>query len=124
MHPLPHHYGGHAQVPKKAAAFTKIFRWEPARPEDPPPASVAVIGTFTNWQPVPLKKDRTGPVWQLMLHGLPGNCTHHYMLLVDGRPAKDPHADGMAVPATEGEKAWALTTPRGPRLFMLFSQTK
>jgi hypothetical protein len=119
-----HHYGGHAPVPKKAPTFNKIFRWEPAPDHGAPPASVAVVGSFTDWQPVPLKKDPTGPVWQLRLNDLPGNCTHHYMLLVDGAPVKDPQADGLVPPTTDQEKAWALTTPRGPRLYMLFSQTK
>jgi hypothetical protein len=118
------HYSGSAPVPKKASTFNKVFRWEPVNPQDAPPASVAVIGTFTQWQPVPLKKDRAANLWQLMLNNLPGNRTHHYMLLVDGRPANDPNADGLDAPANEQEKAWALTTPRGPRLFMLFSQTK
>ncbi len=117
-------YNGAAPVPKKSLTFSKVFRWEPADPNTPPPQSVAVIGTFSDWQAVPLELDASGKVWQLTLNNLPGNCTHHYMLLVDGQPAKDAHADGLAIPTTEQEKAWALSTPRGPRLFMLFSQTK
>jgi 1,4-alpha-glucan branching enzyme len=92
--------------------------------KSPLPESVAVIGSFSDWQAIPLEKDQSGQVWQLMLNNLPGNCTHRYMLLLDGKPAKDANADGLAIPETEQEKAWALTTPRGPRLFMLFSQTK
>ncbi len=119
-----HHSGGHPTIAKKGPTFNKIIRWEPAPHHGAPPASVAVIGTFTDWQPAPLIKDPVGHGWHLALNHVPGNCTHHYMLLVDGQPAKDPNADGLAVPKTEQEKAWALTTPRGPRLFMLFSQTK
>jgi len=113
-----------AAVLKKAAPFSKMFRWETPDPKGPLPVSVAVVGTFSDWQRVPLKFDRATRVWQLMLENIPGNCTHHYMLLVNGRPANDKNADGLAIPATEQEKEWALTTPRGPRLFMLFSQTK
>jgi len=120
----PSNFNPHPASPKKTAAFTKIFRWEPAHLQAPPPASVAVVGSFTDWQPAPLKPDRASRGWQLTLANLPGNRTHRYMLLVDGRPANDPNADGLAIPETDQEKAWALTTPRGPRLFMLFSQTK
>ena len=111
-------------VPTKAPTFNKIFRWEAANPVGAPPASVAVVGSFSEWQPLPLKMDRPGNVWQLALHNIPGNRTHRYMLLVDGQPANDPNADGLAIPETAQEKSWALTTARGPRLFMLFSQTK
>ena len=123
MQPL-RHYQGHAPVPRKASTFNKIFRWEPAPAPATPPSSVAVVGSFSHWQPLPLKPDRVSGIWQLALDNLPGNCTHLYMLLVDGQPADDPNADGLAIPKTDEEKAWALTTPRGPRLFMLFSQTK
>ena len=123
MSAIPY-YDGRVPVPKQAPTFNKVFRWEPARPQDPPPAEVAVIGTFTDWQPVPLRKDRAGQAWQLALNQLPGDRTHRYMLLADGRPVSDPLADGLAVPETDQEKAWALSTARGPRLFMLFSQTK
>jgi hypothetical protein len=46
------------------------------------------------------------------------------MLLVNGKPAKDSNSDGFAIPHTAEEKQFALETPRGPRVFMLFSQTK
>ena len=119
-----HRYNGPAPTPKKASTFNKVFRWEPADPQAPKPQSVAVVGSFSDWQAIPLELDQSGKVWQLALNNLPGNCTHRYMLLLDGHPTKDANADGLAIPETELEKAWALTTPRGPRLFMLFSQTK
>jgi hypothetical protein len=119
----PHNSQGMA-LPKRAPVFNKIFRWEPADPQSPPPSSVAVAGTFSDWQPIPLKKDRASHGWQLQLDNLPGNQTHRYMLFIDGQPANDTNADGLAIPETEQEKAWALTTARGPRLFMLFSQMK
>jgi hypothetical protein len=122
MHKGPRHPG--SNVPTKALSFNKIFRWEPAGSASAPPASVEVLGSFSQWQPIPLEKERAGNAWHLSLNNLPGNCTHRYMLLVDGKPANDPHADGLAIPETDQEKSWSLTTARGPRLFMLFSQTK
>lgn len=62
--------------------------------------------------------------WQVTVDGIEANKTHHYMLLVNGHPANDKMSDGYAVPQGEAEKRYALTTPRGPRLFMLFAQAK
>jgi 1,4-alpha-glucan branching enzyme len=121
MHKGIHHHG--SAMPKKALSFNKVFRWEPT-PQAPSPSSVEVAGSFSEWQAIPLKRDPAGHGWHLNLSNIPGNCTHRYMLLVDGQPANDPHADGLAIPETAVEKACALTTARGPRLFMLFSQTK
>ena len=83
-----------------------------------------IAGSFTGWERKPLKYDRTNGVWQLTLENIPGNCTHNYMLLVNGRPTADKNSDGMAVPHTPEEKKHQLDTPRGPRVFMLFSQAK
>jgi hypothetical protein len=46
------------------------------------------------------------------------------MLLVNGRPTPHQDSDGFAIPHTAEEKQYQLDTPRGPRVFMLFSQTK
>jgi len=118
-----HHSPGPGTA-KRGTFFSKPFRWQPAKPEDPKPALVQIVGTFNDWKPVALAHDHATNVWQIMLHQLPGNCTHHYMLLVDGQPANHKHCDGLAVPATDAEKHFALPTPRGPRVFMLFSNTK
>ncbi len=88
------------------------------------PVRVEVAGSFNGWQRVPLKRDRISGVWQATLAEIPGNRTHSYMLLVNNRPVADKHADGLAIPHTEEEKQHALTTARGPRVFMLASQTK
>jgi 1,4-alpha-glucan branching enzyme len=93
-------------------------------PGGPMPVRVEIVGSFTNWQKVPMKYDRTSAVWQVTLENIPGNCTHNYMVLVNGRPSKDKNSDGLAMPHTDEEKQYALETPRGPRVFMLFSQTK
>ena len=114
---------GGAGLAKRVAVFTKIFRWQTEQP-GPQPVSVAVAGTFSGWQKLPLKYDRTNGIWQLTLHDIPGNRTHNYMLLVNGKPAKDKNCDGLAIPHTPEEKQFQLETPRGPRVFMLFSQTK
>jgi len=114
---------GGAGLAKRVAVFTKIFRWQTEQP-GPQPVSVAVAGTFSGWQKLPLKYDRTNGIWQLTLHDIPGNRTHNYMLLVNGKPAKDKNCDGLAIPHTAEEKQFQLETPRGPRVFMLFSQTK
>ncbi len=120
------HYG-HApakhELGKRSGTFSKVFRWQTEKP-GPQPVSVAVAGTFNEWKPVPLKFDPLNGNWQLTLHDIPGNTTHHYMLLANGKPANDKNADGLAVPHTDAEKQFAFTTPRGPRVFVLFSQTK
>ena len=115
---------GKGGMVKRTPTFTKNFRWQPENPGGPMPVRVELVGTFTEWKPVALKRDRVSGVWQLALHNIPGNRTHSYMLLVNRRPVADKYADGMAVPHTEEEKHYALETPRGPRMFMLYSQTK
>jgi hypothetical protein len=118
-----HHTHRHAAAPR-TATFSKIFRWQPGLPGVPAPATVEVTGSFSSWKPVPLKHEKATNTWQLTLHDIPGNCTHTYMLLVDGQPAPDKNSDGLAIPHNDEEKRHALVTARGPRVFMLFSQTK
>ena len=113
-----------AGTAKRPMTFTKIFRWAPPQPDGGPPATVEVVGSFTEWKPVALRHDRVTNTWQLALHDIPGNCTHRYMLLVNGQPVNDKHCDGLAVPHGDAEKQYQLATMRGPRVFMLFSQTK
>ncbi len=123
---MSHHSlnAGKADAGKRALTFSKVFRWQPESPGGPMPVRVEVAGTFSSWQRVALKRDRVTGVWQLTLHDIPGNRTHNYMLLVNGRPVNDKFADGLAVPHTDEEKLHQLETPRGPRVFMLASQTK
>lgn len=123
---MSHHIrsSGKVELGKRPGTFSKIFRWQPEPPGGPLPVRVEVAGSFNGWQRVALKRDRVSGVWELMLPNIPGNRTHNYMLLVNGRPTHDKHADGLAVPHTAEEQQHALTTPRGPRVFMLASQTK
>ncbi len=104
--------------------FAKIFRWRLPDGQKPEPATVEIAGTFTNWQKVPLRYNRVQGGWQVTLEQLAGNRTHHYMLLADGKPVQDRHCDGLAIPRGPVEEQYALATARGPRVFMLFAQTK
>ena len=104
--------------------FSKIFRWQPSDPQAPTPASVELAGSFTGWRVVALTRDAVTNTWQVTLHGIPGNRTHRYMLLVNGEPAEDRNCDGLAVSEGFEEQQFQLMTARGPRIFLLFAQTK
>ena len=103
-------------------AFSKIFRWQP-KEQTETPAKVEVAGTFSNWTKLPLSRELTGS-WHLTVHQISGNRTHHYMLLVDDKPVQDRNCDGLAIPQGGLEEQFAITTLRGPRVLMLFAQTK
>ena len=111
------------KVAVKKQAFSKIFRWQSPAEQTAAPAKVEVAGTFSNWRKLPLTREVTGG-WHLTLHEIPGNRTHHYMLLVDDKPMQDKFCDGLAIPQSPEEEQFAITTFRGPRVFMLFAQTK
>jgi hypothetical protein len=104
--------------------FSKVFRWQPADPHDPTPHSVELAGSFTDWRAVEMTRDAVTNTWQATLHGIPGNRTHRYMLIVNGEPASDKNCDGLAVPEGFDEQKYQLMTVRGPRIFLLFAQTK
>ena len=119
--------GAHVAAPiavNHKQTFTKIFRWQLPAGQKQEPAAVEIVGTFTHWQKVPLVHDRVRGGWQVSLDQLAGNRTHHYMLLADGKPVRDPNCDGLAIPRGLLEEKYALATARGPRVFMLFAQTK
>jgi hypothetical protein len=104
--------------------FSKVFRWRLPDGHTEEPGSVEIVGSFTQWKPVPLKRDGVLDAWHATLHQIPGNKTHHYMFLVDGKPSYDKHCDGLAVPHGPHEERYAFATDKGPRVFMLFGQTK
>ena len=85
---------------------------------------VEIVGSFTKWEKVPLTRDGELDAWHVTLHQIPAHQTHHYMLLVDGKPAQDKNCDGLAIAHGPQEEQYALMTGRGPRVFMLFAQTK
>jgi hypothetical protein len=104
--------------------FSKIFRWRLPEGHTREPVSVEVVGSFTHWEKVPLTYDSTLDTWQVTLDRIRINHTHRYMILVDGKPAYDKHNDGLALPQGPEEEQHQIMTDKGPRVFMLFSQTK
>jgi hypothetical protein len=105
-------------------SYSKVFRWRLPDGQTKEPSRVEVVGSFNHWQPVELMRDSVLDAWHTTIHHIPGNRTHHYMYLVDGQPVYDKNCDGLAVPSGPAEEKFALATPRGPRVFMLFAQTK
>jgi hypothetical protein len=85
---------------------------------------VEIAGTFTHWEPVALHHDKNSKAWLVTMPEIPSHKTHHYMLLVDGKPAQDKNSDGLAIAHGAQEEKYALATARGPRVFMLFAQSK
>ena len=104
--------------------YTKVFRWRLPDGQTQAPATVEVVGAFTHWQKVPLHRDSAQDAWHVALHNLQCGRMYHYMLLVDGQPVRDKHCDGLAVPHGPQEEQYQLMTDRGPRVLMLFAQTK
>jgi hypothetical protein len=109
---------------ERAQTFTRVFRWRLPDGQTEAPSSVEIVGSFTHWQKVPLKRDSELDAWHVTLHHIPGHRTHHYMLLVDGNPVHDKHADGLAIPHGPQEEHYQLATSRGGRVFMLYAQSK
>jgi hypothetical protein len=104
--------------------FSKVFRWRLPDGQTHDPTMVEVVGSFTHWQKVPLIRDGALDAWHVTLHHLQANRTHHYMLLIDGKPTYDKTCDGLAVPRGPDEERYQVTTDKGPRVMMLFAQTK
>ena len=104
--------------------FSKVFRWRLPDGHTHEPVSVEVVGSFTDWEKVPLTRDSAHDAWQGTLDYVQNNHTHHYMILVDGKPAYDKYNDGLALPQGPEEEQYQIMTDNGPRVFMLFSQTK
>jgi hypothetical protein len=108
------------QVEVRKQVFSKIFRWQSSNGHTP--FKVEVAGTFTHWKKLALQREISGG-WQLTLHQIPGNRTHHFMFFADDQPVQG-QSDGLAIPQGSEEAQYAITTARGLRVFMLFSQTK
>jgi len=119
--PTPARQGATAE---RGQTFSKVFRWRLPDGRTQEPASVEIAGSFSHWQKVPLLRDGVLDAWHVTIHHIPGNRTHHYMFLVDGKPAYDKHCDGLAVPHGPQEEQFQFLTDKGPRVFMLFAQTK
>ncbi len=104
--------------------FSKVFRWRLPDGVTEEPKTVEIVGSFSHWRKVELHRDGKLDAWHVTMHHIPGGKTHHYMLLVDGQPAYDKTCDGLAVPHGFQEEQFQLQTDRGPRVLMLFAQTK
>ncbi len=104
--------------------LTKVFRWPVPAGQTPPPTRVEVVGSFSGWRKLPLNYDPPSRTWQLMLNDIEGNRTHRYVILVDGKPSYDKTCDGLTAPQTPEEVNCPIATPKGPRIMLLFSQTK
>lgn len=104
--------------------YSKTFRWSPAAGSSIVPSSVQLVGSFSQWEPVALNFDARTQVWSVTLDQIPSNRTHHYMLLVDGQPTAHAGSDGVVEPSSFEESQFQLETPRGPRVLLLFAQTK
>ena len=104
--------------------YARVFRWRPSSDFADPPTSVEIVGSFTRWQTISLTHDPVQDTWTATINGIPGKRTHHYMLLVNGKPVYDPACDGFATPMGFDEEQFALHTEKGPRVLMLFSQAK
>lgn len=113
-----------AAKPNQGLTFSKVFRYRLPDGQTEDPKTVEVIGTINHWQRTPLLRDGKLDSWHAMLHHIPGNKTHHYMLLVDGKPTMDKNCDGLAIPHGAQEEQYALETERGPRVLMMFAMTK
>lgn len=109
---------------ERRQTFSKVFRWRLPDGQTHDPTTVEVAGSFTHWQKVPLVRDGVLDAWHVTLHHIQGNRTHHYMLLVDGKPTYDKTCDGLATPRGPDEERYQVQTDKGPRVMMLFAQTK
>ena len=117
--------GGPPRGPQEnKQVFSKVFRWRLPDGQTSEPETVELVGSFSHWQRVPMQRDGKLDAWHVTMHHIPGNRTHHYMLLVDGKPTFDKTCDGLAVPHGHQEETFQLQTDRGPRVLMLFAQTK
>ena len=122
--PRPNTAPPQGEASERRQTFSKVFRWRVPDGQTHDPQTVEVVGSFTHWQKVPLVRDGVLDAWHVTLHHLQGNRTHHYMLLVDGKPTYDKTCDGLAVPRGAEEERFQIITERGPRVMMLFAQTK
>lgn len=104
--------------------YTRVFRWRLPEGETVEPKSVEIVGSFTNWKRVSLQHDARQGSWHGSIPNIPGGKTHHYMLLIDGKPTFDKACDGYAIPQGAQEEAYQLQTERGGRVLMLFAQAK
>ena len=68
--------------------------------------------------------DKPTQTWHVTMRDVGSNRTHHYVLLVDGKPTFDKTCDGLSAPHGPHEERWQIETHKGPRVMMLFGQAK
>jgi len=119
---VPRHHG--TENREQRTGFTKVFRWPVPADQTPRPTMVEVVGSFSEWRKVSLSFDPPSRTWQIIMENVEGNRTHRYVILVDGKPSYDKACDGLAAPQTPDEAKWQIATPKGPRIMLLFGQTK
>jgi hypothetical protein len=112
------------EAKERPQTYSKVFRWRLPDGQTEEPATVEIVGSFTHWQRIPMLRDGALDAWHVTIHHIQGHRTHHYMFLVDGKPAHDKNSDGLAVPTNPQEQQYQIMTARGPRVFMLFAQAK
>jgi hypothetical protein len=113
-----------AEKQEQRTGFSKVFRWPVPADKTPQPTMVELVGSFSGWRKVPLSYDPPSRTWQVILNNVEGNRTHHYVILVDGKPSFDKTCDGLTPPQSPEEAKWQITTSKGPRVMLLFGQTK
>ena len=113
-----------AEKHEQRTGFAKVFRWRVPAEQTPQPKAVEVIGSFSGWRKVPMSYDPPRKTWQVILNDIEGNRTHRYVILVDGKPSYDRTCDGLVAPQTPEETTWGVVTPRGPRVLLMFAQSK
>jgi hypothetical protein len=116
--------GGRRGPGSDKQTYSRVFRWKLPEGETKVPQSVEIVGSFTHWKRVPLERDPRQSAWQGTINNIPGGRTHHYMLLLDGKPTFDKACDGYAIPHGEHELFYQLQTEKGGRVLMLFAQAK
>ena len=109
---------------ERKQTYSKVFRWRLPDGQTKEPRTVEIAGSFNHWQKIPMIRDSVLDAWHVTIHHIAGNRTHHYMILVDGKPVYDKNSDGLAFPHGPQEEQYQLATDRGPRVFMLFAQAK
>ncbi len=114
----------HRGAERGKPVYSRVFRWRLPDGQTEEPASVEIVGSFTHWQKVPLVRDSVLDAWHVTLHHIQGNRTHHYVMLIDDKPTYDKNCDGLAVPHGYDEERFQLQTDKGPRVLMMFGQTK
>ena len=115
--------GKAAAVPKPT--YVKVFGWRLPEGRSQEPAKRSKLSApLQTGSGAADARQQSGHAWHVTIPHVPAHKIHHYMLLVDGQPAHDKNSDGLAVPHGPQEQQYQLMTGRGPRLFMLFAQTK